>query len=148
MCMRFYTMTPAAMSLNGARTLPPHVGPLTAELTEDDSLGGESEHSPALPRLPRLRTSCESRTRKIYKPHFRSSQVQLQLCKEVISNHLSNNRLKKDSNRRIAISSVLLNGWRITRSEERQQTRAEPARQRVARPRERASERAKARARS
>ena len=30
--------------------LPPHVGPLTAELTEDDSLGGESEHSPALPR--------------------------------------------------------------------------------------------------
>ena len=58
--------------------LPPHVGPLTAELTEDDSLGGESEHSPALPRSPRLRTSCESGTRKIHNPHFRAGQVQLQ----------------------------------------------------------------------
>ena len=125
--------------------LPPHVGPLTAELGTTVWEGRVNTR-----RLCPAHRDCAQAARAGLGKYTILIFVQVKFnCREVISNHLSNNRLKKDSNRRIAISSVL-NGWRITRSEERQQTRAEPARQRVARRRERASEqrRAKARARS
>ena len=119
----------------------PHVGPLTAELGTTVWEGRVNTR-----RLCPAHRDCAQAARAGLGKYTILIFVQVKFnCREVISNHLSNNRLRKDSNRRIAISSVL-NGWRITRSEERQQTRAEPARQRVARRRERASEQRRGRA--
>ena len=65
MCMRFYTMTPATLSRNGARTLAHSRSPLrTSALSllnwgrQFESEGGESEHSPLQCRLCPAHRDC------------------------------------------------------------------------------------------